>query len=130
MLMNSHSAYTLQVHLYIWNLQEMEDLQTLWKQVLLLRQHSADLALVLVTHLLTMHFQSDILQETSLTEKVLSYRMVRYHQLHLWMQGQSQLQQLTRASLQQLQIVMLNSQAQHITLTAIYMLTEYFTARE
>ena len=43
--------------------------------------------------------------------------------LHLWMQGQSQLQQLTRASLQQLQIVMLNSQAQHITLTAIYMLT-------
>ena len=43
-----------------------------------LRLHSADHVLVQEIHLLIMHSQSDIQQETSLTEKVLSYRMDRY----------------------------------------------------
>ena len=53
-----------------------------------------------------MHSQSDIQQETSLTEKALSYRMVRYHLLHLWMHVLLPQQQLIRDSLQQRQIWM------------------------
>ena len=104
--MSLHSVYILQVHLFMLNLQEMEDLQTLWRQVQLLRQHSVDHALVQEIHLLIMHSQSDIQQETSLTEKALSYRMVRYHLLHLWMHVLLPQQQLIRDSLQQRQIWM------------------------
>ena len=104
--MSLHSVYILQVHLFMLNLQEMEDLQTLWRQVQLLRQHSVDHALVQEIHLLIMHSQSDIQQETSLTEKALSYRMVRYHLLHLWMHVLLPQQQLIRDFLQQRQIWM------------------------
>ena len=84
--MNLHLAYILQVHQFMLNLQEMEDLQMI--------------------HLLIMHSQSDIQQETSLTEKVLNYRMDRYHLLHLWMHVLLQQQQLIRDTLQQLQMLM------------------------
>ena len=59
--------------------------------------------LVQEIHLLIMHSQSDIQQETSLTEKVLNYRMDRYHLLHLWMHVLLQQQQLIRDTLQQQQ---------------------------
>ena len=104
--MNLHLAYILQVHQFMLNLQEMEDLQILWRQVQLLRLHSADHVLVQEIHLLIMHSQSDIQQETSLTEKVLNYRMDRYHLLHLWMHVLLQQQQLIRDTLQQLQMLM------------------------
>ena len=93
----------LQVHQFMLNLQEMEDLQILWRQVQLLRLHSADHVLVQEIHLLIMHSQSDIQQETSLTEKVLNYRMDRYHLLLLWMHVLLQQQQLIRDTLQQQQ---------------------------
>ncbi len=64
-------TYILQVHLFMLNLQETADLQTLWRQVRLLRQHSADLVSVPEIHLPTTRFLSDIQQETSLTEKAL-----------------------------------------------------------
>lgn len=101
--MNLHLAYILQVHQFMLNLQEMEDLQILWRQVQLLRLHSADHVLVQEIHLLIMHSQSDIQQETSLTEKVLNYRMDRYHLLLLWMHVLLQQQQLIRDTLQQQQ---------------------------
>ena len=101
--MNLHLAYILQVHQFMLNLQEMEDLQILWRQVQSLRPHSADHVLVQEIHLLIMHSQSDIQQETSLTEKVLNYRMDRYHLLHLWMHVLLQQQQLIRDTLQQQQ---------------------------
>ena len=108
----------------------MDVLLTLWRQVQLLRLHSVDLALVLVILLQTTHFLSDILQETSLTEKVLSYRMDRYHQLHLWMQDLLQQQQLTRVILQQLQMLMLSLRDVSIILTRVFMKTEYLTHTE
>ena len=64
---------------------------------------SADHVLVQEIHLLIMLSQSDIQQETSLTEKVLNYRMDRYHLLHLWMHVLLQQQQLIRDTLQQQQ---------------------------
>ena len=45
--MSLRLAYILQVHQFMLNLQEMEGLQILWRQVQLLRLHSADHALVL-----------------------------------------------------------------------------------
>ena len=59
------------------------------------------------------------------TEKVLSYRMVRFHQLHLWMQDRLQLQQLIRDILQQQQMLMQTSLIQDISLINQYMRTEY-----
>ena len=102
----------------------MADWQILCRQVPLLRLHSVVLALVPVIHLRIMHFQSDIQQGISLTEKVQSCSRVRFLQLHLWMPVLLLQQQLIRDSLQQLQIWMWNSQAQHIILIRQYMLTE------
>ena len=65
-----------------------------------------------------------------LTEKVLSYRMDRFHQLLLWMHVQLQQQQLIRDTLQQQQIWMLNIKEEHITLTAQFTLTEYLIHTE
>ena len=104
--MSLRLAYIPQVHRFMLNLQEMEDLQILWRQAQSLRLHSADHALVRGDTPLIMHSQSDIQQETSLTERVLSYRMVRYHLLHLWMHVLLQQQQLIRDTLQQLQMLM------------------------
>ena len=127
--MSLRLAYILQVHQFMLNLQEMEGLQSLWRQVQLLRLHSADHALVLEIHLLIMHSQSDIQQETSLTEKVQSFRKVRLHLLHLWMLVLLQQQRQIKDILQRLQMLMLNLQVLHIILTRIFMQTEYLTAR-
>ena len=130
MPMNLRSAYILQVHLFMLNLQETADLQTLWRQVRLLRQHSADLVSVPEIHLPTTRFLSDIQQETSLTEKALRYRTVRLLRLLLWMHVQSLQQRLTRDSLRLQQIWMWNTQDLHIILIRQYMKTEFLTVRE
>ena len=58
-------------------------------------------------------------------EGKLSCRTDRLHQLHLWMQDQLQLQQLTRDILQQQQIWMLNTRDVSIILIRLFTKTEY-----
>ena len=63
--------------------------------------------------------------ETSRTVKVPRSRMVRSHPLHLWMHDRSQRQQLTRDTLQQLQIWMLNTRDRNISSIRAFMTDEF-----
>ena len=83
------------------------------------------LALVPEIHLQIMHYQSVIQPETSRTVKVPRSRMVRSHPLHLWMHDRSQRQQLTRDTLQQLQIWMLNTRDRNISSIRAFMTDEF-----
>ena len=125
-----HSVYIPLQHLFLWKLLRMAQLQQFLRQAQSLRLHSADLASVQAIHPQTMRSVSGIQQETSLTVKVLRFRTVRLHLLHLWMQDRLLQQQLIRVFLHLQQSLTESSRNTNITLTVRFIRTVYLIHTE
>ena len=126
-----HLTFILLPCLYIWSLLKTDVQQSFLRRVLFLKLHSAVLASVQAILLPTMHSQSVIQQETSLTEKVQSFRTDRFHLLHLWMQDQLQLQLPIKDSLhlQQDRLRLTHYRSINTTLILQFIRTEYLIQR-
>ena len=126
-------AFTLSVYplpcLFTWNLSRTDALQLSLRQEACSRPHFADLASAQEIHRPTMHSPSDILQETSPTERDPSFKTARFHPLLLWTLAPSLLLRLTEEFLLPLRSLTANLQITSIIMMQISIRIVYLIPR-